>query len=310
MQHHRSLDTISLPNAWLTLGSFDGVHRGHQAIIRDLVDGAHAAGLPAVVLTFDPHPVTILRPEVNLQMLTSPDERAVLFGELGVDHVITHPFNPEVAALSAEEFLGRLKARLGFTHFQVGYDFRMGRDRAGDIPRLRELGESLGYALTVVEPLTNGDAPVSSSRIRTALAEGRVEDAAAQLGRAYSVSGVVVAGAQRGRSIGIPTANVAVSAGRAIPLSGVYACRVHVGGQRYGAATNIGVRPTFETGAVAPTVEAHILDFDQDIYGQEVRVAFIQRLRGEQKFDGFPALVAQIHADIARTREALDAALP
>jgi riboflavin kinase/FMN adenylyltransferase len=310
MQHHHSLDTLSLPNSWLTIGVFDGVHCGHQQIIRDLVAGAHAAALPAVVLTFDPHPAAILRPQANLQSLTSPDERAALLGELGVDHVITHPFNRAVAALSAEDFLRQLKAHLGFTHFRVGYDFKMGRDRAGDIPRLRELGEQMGYALSVADPLTRGDAPVSSSRIRAALADGRVEEAAAQLGRRYAVSGAVVPGAQRGRSIGIPTANVAVPAGRAVPAYGIYACLVQVDGQTYGAATNIGVRPTFETSPVPPTVEAHLLDFDQDIYGREVRLEFAARLRGEQKFDGVAALVAQIHADIARTREVLYAAIP
>jgi riboflavin kinase/FMN adenylyltransferase len=309
MQLHYSLETIAYPDSWLSIGVFDGVHRGHQAIIKTMVRGAHEYGIPAVVLSFDPHPLSVLRPNYPLQMLSDLDERAAIFEKLGVDALIAHPFNHEVAALTAEEFLTRLKMRIGFTHFRVGHDFAMGHNREGDIPRLRLLGGRLGYTLQVIDPLTTGDIPVSSSRIRRTLLDGQVAEAADMLGRPYSLHGAVVEGAQRGRKIGIPTANLAVPEDRLIPAAGVYASRVRVAGKTYAAATNIGVRPTFDGAGAATTVEAHILNFQDDIYGQELGIKFIERLRGEQKFDGIDALVEQIRADIRKTREVLNEAV-
>ena len=305
MQFHRSLDTVITSDSWLTIGSFDGVHLGHQSIIRRLVDDAHAAGLPAVVLTFEPHPLKVLRPEFTLLQLTSNDERAALLAELGVDHVVAMPFDLEVAALSASDFLLRVRHALGFSRLLIGYDFALGRNREGNAARLEELGRELGYALQVFEPIRNGGAIYSSSRIRRMIAEGDLRTAAEMLGRPYSVTGTVVPGAQRGRTIGIPTANISVAGGRAIPQTGVYACRVTVRGRTYDAATNIGVRPTFEAGIVDETVEAHILDFDQNIYNETVQVSFVEKLRGEKKFAGVDALIAQIRSDIVLAREVL-----
>ncbi len=306
MHFHRSLEALAIPDAWLTIGSFDGVHLGHQAIIRSMVEGAHAAGVLAIVLTFDPHPVQVLRPEIPLELLTSIEERAVIFEGLGVDLVIAHPFNHETAKLSAEAFLEQIKRSIGFTRLFVGYDFAMGRNREGDTARLAQLGVRLGYQLQIFDPVSEGGAVFSSSRIRRLVAEGDVRSAAEMLGRPFTLTGTVVAGAQRGRSIGIPTANIAVPRGRAVPRTGVYACRVTVLGQTYAAATNIGVRPTFEPDTVDETVEAHILDFEKDIYNEIIQVSFVERLRGEQKFSGVDALIAQIHTDIGRTREVLN----
>ena len=313
MQHVRSLDHVSLEDAWLTIGTFDGVHRGHQEIIHNLTGGAHAAGAPTVVLTFDPHPVAVLRPDKAPLTLTSVDERAALFGQLGVDLVITHPFNRELAALSARDFLTRIKEHLGFTHFWVGYDFAMGHNREGDIPALRQLGKELDYQLHVVEPVNFGGKTVSSSKIRTLLAEGNVQEASDLLGRPYQLAGQVVEGAKRGRTIGIPTANLAVDEQHAVPGRGVYATwalvnpspYVGAGRSRVDAVTNIGLRPTFENGPVRPSVEAHLLDFSGDLYGQVIQLEFITRLREERKFSGVEALVQQIEQDIVEAREIL-----
>jgi riboflavin kinase / FMN adenylyltransferase len=305
MQHVGSINTVYLQDAWLTIGTFDGVHRGHQEIIRQLTDGAHAKNVPAVVLTFDPHPVAVLRPDRAPLALTSADERAVLLGQLGVNLVITHPFTQEVATLSARDFLTRIKEHLRFTQFWVGYDFAMGRNREGTIPVLRELGEELGYQLHVVEPVDIDGKTVSSSKIRMLLTEGNVQEASVLLGRPYQLAGPVIEGAKRGRTIGIPTANLAVDEKRAIPARGVYVCRALVNGSRVDAVTNIGLRPTFENGPVRPSVEAHLLNFSSDLYGQVIQLEFLTRLRDEQKFSGVEALVQQIQLDIAEAKEFL-----
>ncbi len=309
MELHHSLDDLRLSGAWLTIGVYDGVHTGHRAILNELVAGAHAASRPAVVVTFDPHPTAVLRPDSAPRLLTTPGERADLLADLGVDHVVVQRFDREFSQQPARVFAEQLKDRTGFERLLVGYDFAMGKDRLGDVPALKAMGAELGFEVQVFDPVTNGDQAVSSSRIRRLLAEGSVREAVRMLGRAYAVSGPVVEGAQRGRSIGIPTANVAAPAEKLVPAAGVYACRVEVGGVSYGAATNIGVRPTFETGQPAQTVEAHLLDFDGDLYNQVIEVAFVERLRDEMKFSGVEALVAQIRADIAQAREVLDAAV-
>ncbi|NJN43515.1 MAG: bifunctional riboflavin kinase/FAD synthetase [Anaerolineae bacterium] len=288
------------------MGTFDGVHRGHQEIIRQLTTGAHDAGLPAVVLTFDPHPVAVLRPEKAPLSLTSADERAHIFEKLGVDFAITHRFDAEVAALPAKSFLARLKKHLGFSQFWVGYDFAMGRDRDGNIPALYELEKTFDYTLHVVDPIVFQGTKVSSSQIRTLLSEGRVEEAGDLLGRPYQLSGDVIEGAKRGRTIGIPTANLEIHPRRAIPARGVYACQATVNHSRVDAVTNIGVRPTFENGPVRISVEAHLLDFSGDLYGQVIELAFLARLREERKFSGVDALVAQIQTDITQARELFD----
>jgi riboflavin kinase/FMN adenylyltransferase len=307
MQHFRSLDSVSLQNTWLTMGTFDGVHRGHQAILRKLTGGAHTEGVPAVVLTFEPHPVAVLRPDKTPLTLTSPDERAALFASSGVDVVVTHPFNLEVAALSAKDFLSKVKSRLGFTHFWVGYDFAMGHNREGDIPRLHQLAQELGFQLHVVEPVVLEGKTVSSSQIRKLIAEGNVQEANDLLGYPYQVSGQVIEGAKRGRTIGIPTANLAVDNQRAIPARGVYVSYAWVNGSRLDAVTNIGLRPTFENGPARTLIEAHLLDFSGELYGQEIQLEFLARLREEQKFSGVEALVKQIHQDIVTARAILGA---
>ena len=302
--HYHSLQEISLTNSWLTIGVFDGVHRGHQELIRNLTAGAHANGAPAVVLTFSPHPAQVLG-DVALKCLTTPDERADLLTSLGVDVVITHPFDRQTANLSAEEFMAQLKQQLSLQKLLVGYDFALGRHRAGDVPRLTEIGLSLGYDVLPVAALQREGQIISSSSIRQQLSDGAVSAAADQLGRNYSVGGPIIRGDGRGRTIGIPTANVDVSLEKVVPTNGVYACWVLARGERHKAVTNIGVRPTFTSGEVIPRVEAHLLEYDADLYDQVLTVEFVERLRGEQKFAGIDALVAQIKSDIVKANEIL-----
>ncbi|KAF0107719.1 MAG: riboflavin kinase / FMN adenylyltransferase [Anaerolineaceae bacterium] len=305
MPHYRSLDVLSLKNAWLTIGVFDGVHLGHQALLRSLVDGARAASAPAVVMTFDPHPAIVLGGRTDFKCLTTPEERAALLGELGVEAVITQAFDRAFAAQTAEEFMRRVARTLGLRRLLVGHDFALGRGRAGDAACLAELGRTLGYDVEVIEPVRGGGSILSSTAIRAQVAAGAVSEAAASLGRWYAVAGPVIHGDGRGHLINIPTANVAYPPEKLIPANGIYATWAWVGGERYASATNIGINPTFTPDKTTPNVEAYLLDFDRDLYGQEVKLEFAARLRDEMKFPSAEALVAQIRADVERTRAIL-----
>jgi len=289
----------------MTIGSFDGVHRGHQMIIEKVVSGAHQAGVPSVVVTFYPHPAVVLGKRQEAFYLNSPQERAELLGEMGVDAVITYTFTREVANLSAYEFMSQLHSHLMLRRLYVGSDFALGHGREGTTDKLAELGKTFGYILEVVPPVMNGDVVISSSLIRSWLAAGDVKRAARLLGRPYRLSGEVVRGDGRGKALGIPTANLSIWSERTIPKAGVYVCRASIQGQTWGAVTNIGVRPTFESVPVPPRVEAHVLNFDRELYGQEIHLDFIDHLRDEQRFSSIQTLVDQIHADIHHAREIL-----
>ncbi len=301
------LQDLSLQDAWLTIGSFDGVHLGHQQIVRQITSGAHAAGVPAVVLTFYPHPSVVLRNKKNAFYLTLPEEKSEILTTMGVDYVVIHPFDKQVAQIEPHRFIELLHHHLGFSQLWVGYDFAMGRNRAGNVPRLRELGEQFGYTLKVVDAVKQGGEVVSSSKIRAALQAGEIDKVTSLLGRRYSVSGRVIHGDGRGKQIGVPTANLDINRERAVPGPGVYACRVILKEKVYPAVTNIGVRPTFETEPVSPRVETHILDFSQELYGEQLELEFAAHLRNEQRFDSIDTLVAQIHRDITAGREILSA---
>jgi riboflavin kinase/FMN adenylyltransferase len=306
MQHYRSLQEVSLQGVWLTIGTFDGVHQGHQAITHQLVTGARQAGAVSVALTFFPPPALILKKRSEPYYLTTPEERARLLGELGVDVVITHPFTKELAAVSAHDFMALLKERLGLRHLCVGYDFALGRNREGDTTMLKQLGEKFGYAVETVSAVEVDGQVVSSSQIRAYLAAGEVEKAALLLGRPYQVVGEVVEGDGRGKLLGIPTANLSVWAERTIPRPGVYVCQAQVNGRVWGAVTNVGVRPTFENQPPLPRVETHLFDFSKDIYGQEIHLDFLAYLRDEARFPNPQALVEQIHQDMHQARNYLD----
>lgn len=303
MQHFWSLDQVSLENVWLTIGSFDGVHRGHQAILNHLIAGASAQGVPAVVLTFHPHPAVVLRNRQGPYYLTLPAERARLLGELGIDVVITHPFSQQVAGYTADDFVDLLVRHLKVGHLLVGHDFALGRNRQGDAAYLSKLGEQHGFTTEIFQPVTNGGEIISSSAIRAALRAGDIKKVNSMLGRTYHLTGTVEHGDGRGRSIGIPTANLAIPPDLLAPDAGVYACKVAVGDHKYSAVTNIGFRPTFYDQPDSVHIEAHILDFQGDLYQQEISVFFVDRLRGEQRFSNAEALVSQIYSDIQATRD-------
>ena len=305
MKHFRSLDDVQFKDVHLTIGSFDGVHLGHQQIIADLTAGAQQAGVPAVVLTFYPHPVAILKGRNFPYYLNSPDEKAELFQKMGVDAVITHPFNRKVANTPAREFIQNLQPHFAIRHIQVGYDFAMGKNRDGDFDSLIKIGKEVGFSVRQTPAIEDAGDIVSSSRIRFLLGVGQVEEAATLLGRNYKIQGLVEVGDQRGRTIGFPTANLAVWADRIIPTAGVYACRIEIRGKTLGAVTNIGVRPTFESEPVPPRVEAHILDFEDEIYGETVQLEFIDRLRAERRFPSVDDLVEQIKSDAQTARNVL-----
>jgi riboflavin kinase/FMN adenylyltransferase len=300
----RSLDDISLARSWLTIGVFDGVHRGHQEIIRRLTAGAHAVGAPAAVLTFWPHPATVLG-DGRVKSLNTDDERADLLSILGVDAAITYPFDAATAATSARDFVAHLHQRLHFDRLLIGYDFALGKGREGDAARLTEFGGALGYEVEVVPALSDESGVISSTAIRKLVATGDVSAAAALLGHPYSLHGPVVPGDARGRELGFPTANIQYAPEKILPSNGIYACWLWLGDQRLAAAVNVGVRPQFHSGAVHPLVEAYVLDFDRDIYGEDVRLEFVRRIRDEMRFPFVSDLVSQIHRDVQHIRQVL-----
>lgn len=307
MNHYRSLDEINLQHSWLTVGVFDGIHRGHQQIIHRLVEGARANKTTSVVLTFDPHPSKVFgRGEIKL--LTLPDERAEILGNMGVDVVITHPFNREVANITAFDFMQRIKSLLGLDHLILGYDSALGKDREGNIPRLTEIGSELGYTVETVSAVSDESGVISSTAIRKLVAVGKVEEAAKLMGRPYCLRGTVIRGDQRGRTIGFPTANLNYEVDKLIPASGIYACWAFVNDdsssslRAYQAAVNIGTNPTFTPDKKTMSVEAYLLDFDRDIYDKNLQLEFVTRLRDELKFDSVEVLIAQIKKDVEQTR--------
>jgi riboflavin kinase/FMN adenylyltransferase len=304
MLHVTSLNDVQLNGTWLTIGVFDGVHRGHQAILRQLVEGAHSAGSPAAVLTFARHPAEVLGHR-DLKCLTTSEERAELLGQLGVDAVISHPFDEHVAALSAVEFMRPVKERLGLSRLLIGYDFALGRGREGNASRLAEIGREMGYTVQVVEAVSDESGLISSTVIRKLVSVGDVADAAKMLGHSYSITGRVIHGTARGRVIGYPTANVEVPPGKLIPAFGIYACWAEVDGERYPAAISIGIRPTFDDDQRDVRVEAYLLDHESDLYEKTVKLEFVQRLRDEMKFPSVEALIAQIESDVAAVRSIL-----
>ena len=307
MSHYRSLEEASLKNSHLTVGVFDGVHRGHREIIHKLVQDAHAKDAPAVVLTFDPHPASVLTGR-EIRCLTTPDERADLLFSLGVDSVITQRFTPDLATLSAHDYMSTLKARLGLSHLLIGYDFALGKGREGNAPRLAEIGSKLGYTVEVVSAVGDESGVISSTEIRKLVFTGNMPEAAKLLGHPYVMGGEVIHGEGRGKKINFPTANIDYPKQKAIPPNGIYACRARLGNRHYMAATNIGLNPTFTPERTIPSLEAYLLDFDRDIYGETLTLEFVKRLRDEIRYTTVEALIEQIHEDVNQTREILSAA--
>jgi riboflavin kinase / FMN adenylyltransferase len=287
----------------VALGVFDGVHRGHRAILDTAVARARRAAATPVAFTFDRHPAELLQPDRAPLPITTLDERLVLIAEAGIAVTTVVPFTEALARMEPEAFVTEiLGTTLGAREVVVGFNHRFGRGARGDAGLLREVGTRIGLHAEIVEPMDVDGAPVSSSAIRAALQRGDLVVATRMLGRPYFLAGEVVEGSRRGRTIGFPTANVRSERPVLIP-PGVYACWLLAGNARHGAVLNAGVRPTF--GETVFTLEAHVLDFAGDLYGRRVRLDLVERLREERKFSGADALVAQITADVADARRAL-----
>jgi riboflavin kinase/FMN adenylyltransferase len=284
----------------VTVGNFDGVHLGHRSILARVVQRARELDCQPVALTFDPHPAKVLKPEANLRLLTTPAQKVVLLEGAGVN-VVVQPFTREFAAIQAREFVrDYFVERLKVREVVIGHDYRFGYKRQGTIELLQQMGQSLGFTVQVVWAVEVEDAVVSSSLIRAMLQLGKVREANRLLGRAYGVTGRVVTGKGRGGKIlGVPTANLA-SENDLLPSCGIYAVWVIRDGKRLPGVANIGTCPTFENQDL--TLEAHLLDFTGDLYGEVLQVEFVARLRDEQRFPSIDELAAQIRADMAEAR--------
>lgn len=288
----------------VTIGVFDGVHIGHRQVIADLITLAASSGISPAIITFDPHPLSILAPERAPKMLTSVDQRIDQFSQLGVEIAGVLDF-PDIRHLLASQFCEEVLFRaLRAKRVVVGADFRFGRDRGGDAKLLTIEGQRLGFEVSVVDLFGYRDGVVSSTRIRQLLSDGLVEEAAALLGRPYELAGQVVEGERRGGTIGFPTANIAIAPDRQLPGRGVYAGQALVEDETHLAAINVGTRPTFD--GQGTTIEAHLLDYSGDLYGRFLAIDFRARLRDEARFDGVEALTSQIRRDVERVREVLN----
>ncbi len=287
----------------VAIGVFDGVHLGHEMLVRRLVADAHAVGATAIVATFDPLPGQALAQDPPRSTLADAPERVVLLKQAGADSVVIFTFDHAFSQQTAEDFIKRVAAAGDVRRIVVGVDFQFGHGREGAVPNLQTLGERHGFAVSVVEPMSLGGAVVSSTRIRQALREGDLATAQTLLGRPYSVSGTVVHGEERGRAIGFPTINVTPPDDKLLPRDGIYATWALIGEQRLRAASSLGVRPTF--GGGPRKLESYILDFTGDLYGQQATIVFVERLRDELKFDSADDLARQIAKDVERSRLAL-----
>lgn len=286
----------------VTVGTFDGVHLGHWAVLQEIRERAAATGRRSVLVTFDPHPLRIVRPEHAPPLLTTPVEKKEILAESGLDYAVFLTFTEALSRYEPRRFVEEiLVGRLGVEQLVIGYDHGFGRDREGSPETLERIGRELGFSVDVVAPIAAEGAAVSSSRIRRLVGEGDVVTARACLGRPYSIRGIVVRGDGRGKGLGFPTANLSVMGGdKLIPPQGIYAVRGVLRSGTWAGALHLGPRPTFK--GSPPSIELHLIDFDRDIYGEEVRVDFIEQLRGVEPFTTVDALVEQIRVDVERAR--------
>lgn len=295
----------------VTIGAYDGLHRGHLSVIAQVVDLARQKGCRSAVVTFDRHPASVVRPESAPRLLTDLTKRLELLELTGIDAVVVLSFDAAAASESADDFVRRVFVdALATCAVVVGEDFHFGRQRQGNVAMLTDMGADHDFSVLPVQLRTlDGASVISSTAIRHAITDGRLDDAAEMLGRPVEIAGEVIGGDQRGRTIGFPTANVDVGDGFLVPADGVYAavCRRR-DGTEHPCAVNIGRRPTFYAVADRSLVEAHLLDFDGDLYGERLSIRFVQRLRPERRFDGIEALMAQLRDDVADTRRILEVA--
>lgn len=289
----------------LALGNFDGMHRGHLKIIERVRRGAEERGSTAVAMTFDPHPSKIVRPDKAPPLLMTHQQKLEALARGGMHGVAIIRFTPELARWDPETFVRSVLVEwLHIAEVWVGANFLFGHDRSGNFSLLRSLGARYGFRAEKIDPVRYKEFVVSSTRVRRLIAEGRVDEAGALLGHYYALDGTVVSGQKRGRELGFPTANLCPE-NELVPPTGVYATTMNIDGIAYPSITNIGTRPTFESGEER-VIESHVLDFDKDMYGMNVRLGFVQRLRDEKKFDGIDALKTQIEADRVRAKDLFD----
>jgi riboflavin kinase/FMN adenylyltransferase len=290
--------------AAVAIGNFDGVHRGHRALIAEAEAQARAKRVPSAAMVFEPHPREFFQPDEQQFRLTPLKRKLVLFEKLGLDLVFVEPFDAELAALPAEAFIERvLVAGLGASHVVIGYDFYFGNKRGGNPELMVRMGEELGFGVTVMPPVAEDGEAFSSSAVRLHLAQGDVKGAAHMLGDRWRVSGRVIGGARRGTGMGFPTANLAMPKGTTLG-HGIYAVRVHIDGHTYDAAAYLGTRPTFDDGM--PVLEVFLFDFSGDLYGREIEVEFIDFIRGDRRFRSVEELIAQMDRDIAKAKSILE----
>ncbi len=292
-----------LPNPVLTLGNFDGVHLGHQAIFKKVVARSKELGGTSIAFTFEPHPLKVLAPERSPQLLNTFHGKMRLLESACIDLVICANFTRAFADQHPEDFARDvLHRQIGVREVYVGYDYAFGKGREGSIESLKRMGETYGFKVGVIEPVRVDGVVESSAAVRDLVSNGRVDDASRLLGRNYSIEGEVVHGSHRGRSLGFPTANLK-TANELIPAFGVYAVLARLKDVVFKGVASIGIRPTFDSGPVS--VEVYLFDLNEDLYGREMEVAFVKRLRGEEKFSGVESLVRQIRLDVQHAQEAL-----
>jgi len=300
----RLQDCAGLPFPVVTIGNFDGVHVGHRAVLQQACERVRVQRGTAAVLTFEPHPLRILAPDVELKFLNDPEEKLALLEEAGVDVVVRLPFTRDFANQTPEEFMAQvLRDGLGTRELYVGQNFRFGKERGGTIQLLRDAGPRLGFTVRAISPVVVEGAPVSSTRIRDLVQAGMMSEVAVLLGRPYQLGGTIVLGRRQGGELGFPTANLLPPEGRVLPSDGVYATHLRTGLEAWAAVTYIGTRPTFGVGA--RVIETYLLDGNHKLYGCDVRIAFHERLRGDQAFTSADSLARQIAADADRARDIL-----
>ncbi|MFZ5776407.1 MAG: bifunctional riboflavin kinase/FAD synthetase [Thermodesulfobacteriota bacterium] len=307
MDTYTSLSDIRQPfaNAVVTIGNFDGVHLGHQLLFSEVVGKAYRLGGASVAITFEPHPLKVVRPEAGIKLISTAEQKRELIALASIDKLVVIPFTREFATTPAESFVDEILCKtIGVRELVVGYDYAFGKGRQGDITFLREQGERKGFGVTVVEPFHVDGMLASSTNVRELVQAGRMREVKKLLGRFYQIRGEVLEGERRGgKLLGFPTANLSIDADDLCPRHGVYVCQVVYGGKCYGGVLNIGRNPTFAGQRI--TAETHIFDFNKDIYGHPIKVNLLRFLRDERKFAGPEALVAQIRRDVEEAKQVL-----
>jgi len=295
--------TERFTNSVLTLGNFDGIHLGHQELVRMVIGRAREIGGQSIVVTFRPHPLKVLAPEKCPPLISIYEEKIGLFEKLGIDVLVKIPFSLQFAEMTPREFVkGVLCDTLGAKDIFVGYNYRFGKGREGTTQMLKQMGREFGFKVHEVEQISLDGEVISSTKIRQLLKDGEVEHAARFLGRPYAITGIVIKGESRGKILGFPTANIA-SKHSIVPANGVYAVRLLARERCHDGIVNIGVRPTFDTRSLA--IEAHVFSFNEDLYGEEITLFFIRKLREERKFETVEKLIEQISKDIETAKEVL-----